>query len=122
MGAQWEREMALEAEMHRLSLVSYVMSCTFSCLSDLPRARGAARWPGPGAVRAGGGGPPRAGRGESSLPHDDVWRLQSGAWRRAGRGRGRRRPEALPANVLPGVSSLVAHCPHAPDSRHTRHS
>ena len=44
MGAQSGSERWRLAEMRRLSLVSYLMSCTFSCLSDLPRARGAARW------------------------------------------------------------------------------
>ena len=116
------------AEMRRLSLVSYLMSCTFSCLSDLPRARGAARWPGPGAVRAGGGGRPRAPARVRPAPCSlgalrttICVSLQSGAWRRAGRGRGRRRPEALPVNVLPGVSSLVAHCPPRQQT-HARHS
>ena len=107
MGAQWERDDARLAEMRRLSLVSYLMSWTFSCLSDLPRARGAARWPGL-CARArwpSGWGLARAGRGARARDRASVCarcvHVCAGVWRRAGRGRGRRRPEALPVNVLP---------------------
>ena len=118
-------EMALGRDASSLSgLISHELHFFVSFRSaPCPRRcalagpRGCARW----RRRA----PPRAGSSAPCTPCSlgalrttICVSLQSGAWRRAGRGRGRRRPEALPVNVLPGVSSLVAHCP-PPDSRHT---
>ena len=107
MGAQWEREMALGRDASSLSgLISHELDF-ISCLSDLPRARGAARWPGL-CARArwpSGWGLARAGRGARARDRASVCarcvHVCAGVWRRAGRGRGRRRPEALPVNVLP---------------------